>query len=731
MRRGQVAAFVRIMIIHTMTIWMRSQACGILGFAALLAILLIPAWRFLWATRSPGRASHALGLGGVLTVAGFAIYALTDTIFLHSMMITWYVIYIALFHALLAAQNRKETGGTGCTCRNTTNTRISRPLPAAAGKPMDCAKPVGLRRRPSITACACCLIPSGRLHMGHVRNYTIGDVITRYQRMNGRNVLQPMGWDAFGLPAENAAIKNRVPPGEMDLRQHRLHAHAAEVLGLRHRLVARGGHLRSQVLPLEPVAVPAHAGERHRLQDHRHRELGSGGPDGAGQRAGDRRARLAHRCAGGEARDPHVLPEDHRLCGRALAALDGLPRLAGAGQDHAGQLDRQERGCGDRVPYDGGVLKVFTTRADTLMGATYVAVAAEHPLAAKAAATDPKVAAFVEECRKGGVTEAELATQEKKGVATGAHGEASAHGRELPVWVANYVLMAYGEGAVMAVPAHDERDFEFASKYKLQIKQVIENSISVRIREYDPNQNPNEPPWTLENYPWVEFDVAQWKPWYAEEDVGPLINSGKYNGMHTQGAVDKIAADLNTKGLGQKRVQYRMRDWGISRQRYWGCPIPIIHCQKCGDVPVPDEQLPVVLPEDLISDGSGNPLAKSEAFVNCICPKCGKLARRETDTMDTFVDSSWYYMRYACHDNDKAMVDERVNEWLPVDQYIGGIEHAILHLLYSRFWTRVMRDMHLAEIRRAVYQFVDSRHGLESYLFSQNRSRRHYLLQSG
>jgi leucyl-tRNA synthetase len=302
------------------------------------------------------------------------------------------------------------------------------------------------------------------------------------------------------------------------------------------------------------------------------------------------------------------------------------------------------------------------------MGATYVAVAAEHPLAQKAAVQDAKVAAFVEECRKGGVTEAELATQEKKGIPTALSVQHPLTGEVLPLWVANYVLMAYGEGAVMAVPAHDERDFEFARKYKLPLKVVVRAPTETAQSGSDMSQ------------PFVAKDVV-------------LCNSGKYDGLDSRAGVDTIAADLTSKGLGKKRVQYRLRDWGVSRQRYWGCPIPIIHCPDCGDVPVPDKDLPVVLPEELAPDGSGNPLAKYAAFVDCSCPKCGKPARRETDTMDTFVDSSWYFLRYACSDNDKAMVDERVNYWLPVDQYIGGIEHAILHLLYSRFWTKAMHDM--------------------------------------
>jgi leucyl-tRNA synthetase len=316
-------------------------------------------------------------------------------------------------------------------------------------------------------------------------------------------------------------------------------------------------------------------------------------------------------------------------------------------------------------------LKVFTTRADTLMGATYCAVAAEHPLAADAARGDPKLAAFVQECMRGAVMEAELATQEKKGMPTGRFVLHPLTGEKLAVWVANYVLMGYGEGAVMAVPAHDERDFEFATRYGLPIKPVIRTSAG-------------------------DATPAPWREAYAE--YGTLIHSGKYDGLGFQAAVDAIAADLAAKGLGRKRIQYRLRDWGISRQRYWGCPIPIVHCAACGDVPVPDTQLPVVLPEDCVPDGTGNPLNRRPDFVETDCPRCGKPARRETDTMDTFVDSSWYFLRYACTDNDRAMVDERVNYWLPVDQYIGGIEHAILHLLYSRFWTRVMRDAGLVRI---------------------------------
>ena len=326
-------------------------------------------------------------------------------------------------------------------------------------------------------------------------------------------------------------------------------------------------------------------------------------------------------------------------------------------------------------PYaDGtGVLTVFTTRADTLMGATYCAVAAEHPLATRAAAQNPELARFVEACKHGSVMEADLATMEKKGMATGFFVVHPLSGAKLPVWVANYVLMGYGEGAVMAVPAHDERDFEFATKYGLPVKRVIASKTGA-----------------------YESVAAPWQDAYA--DYGVTVDSGEFSGLDFAQAVDAIAGALERKQLGRKRVQYRLRDWGISRQRYWGTPIPIVHCEACGDVPVPDDQLPVVLPEDCVPDGSGNPLAKRADFVNVACPQCGRPARRETDTMDTFVDSSWYFLRYACPRQSQRMVDEAVQYWLPVDQYIGGIEHAILHLLYSRFWTRVMRDLGLVRL---------------------------------
>ncbi|MFW5815296.1 MAG: leucine--tRNA ligase, partial [Wenzhouxiangella sp.] len=354
----------------------------------------------------------------------------------------------------------------------------------------------------------------------------------------------------------------------------------------------------------------------------------------------------------------------------SLSQLDGWPERVKAMQ--ANWIGRSEGAeiafaCADQV------IRVFTTRPDTLMGATFMAVAAEHPLARRAAASNPALAEFIRACQQGGVSEADIATQEKRGMDTGLKAIHPLTGEPLPVWIANYVLMGYGEGAIMAVPAHDERDFEFALKYDLPIRQVISLPDG------------------------QDYDDRHWHEAYAAKD-GELVDSGPYTGLTCSDGFAAIVGDLEAKGAGKARVQFRLRDWGISRQRYWGCPIPIIHCDDCGAVPVPEQDLPVELPEDLVPDGAGNPLKRCEAFVNVDCPRCGQPARRETDTMDTFVDSSWYFLRYTCADNDAAMVDERTARWMPVDQYIGGIEHAILHLLYARFWTKLMRDEGLIDI---------------------------------
>jgi leucyl-tRNA synthetase len=523
--------------------------------------------------------------------------------------------------------------------------------------------------------------PSGRLHMGHVRNYTIGDVLSRYLRMRGYNVLQPMGWDAFGLPAENAAISNSVPPARWT-RENIAHMRAQlKSLGfaidwrreiascdpgyyrwnqwLFLRMLEKGiAYRKTGVVNWDPVDQTVLANEQV--------------IDGRGWRTG----------APVEKREiPMYYLAITRYAQELLEALDALPEWPESVRLMQSNWIGRSVGCDIAFPYApdtvkavgaDGALKVFTTRADTLFGATFMAIAAEHPVALAAGKRDPTLAAFIEECRLGSVIEADVATQQKKGMPTGLHVLHPFTGKPLEVWVANYVVMAYGEGAVMGVPAHDERDFEFAQRNHLPVATVVRSATGA-----------------------YEEVRAPWIAAYAEHGV--TVNSGEFSGLDFQSAVDAIAAALEKKGLGRKRVQYRLRDWGISRQRYWGCPIPIIHCGACGEVPVPDEQLPVLLPENLVPDGSGNPLAKYPAFYQCTCPKCGQPARRETDTMDTFVDSSWYFMRYACPDTQKSMVDERVDYWLPVDQYIGGIEHAILHLLYARFWTKVMRDLRLVK----------------------------------
>jgi leucyl-tRNA synthetase len=516
--------------------------------------------------------------------------------------------------------------------------------------------------------------PSGKLHMGHVRNYTIGDVLSRYYRMKGCNVLQPMGWDAFGLPAENAAMSNAVAPAKWTYDNIAYMKAQLQSLGfgidwnrelatcrpeyyrwnqwLFTRLLAKGlVYRKSGIVNWDPVDQTVLANEQV--------------IDGRGWRTG----------AIVEKREvPMYYMRITAYADELLADLERLPGWPERVKTMQANWIGKSHGVRFAFPYelDGRREKlwVFTTRADTIMGVTFCAVAAEHPLAARAARDNPALAAFVEECKHGSVMEADIATMEKKGMPTGIFVEHPLTGAKIEVWVGNYVLMGYGEGAVMAVPAHDERDFAFAKQYGLPIRQVID----------------------VPGKPW---SVDAWQEWYADKEHGRCVASGRYDRLGYLAAVEEIAADLKAKDLGDKQVQWRLRDWGISRQRYWGTPIPIIHCAGCGDVPVPEADLPVVLPEDCVPDGSGNPLNKRRDFLDCACPACGKPARRETDTMDTFVDSSWYYIRYACTDQAGAMVDDRVRYWLPADQYIGGIEHAILHLLYSRFWTKAMRDLGL------------------------------------
>jgi leucyl-tRNA synthetase len=492
--------------------------------------------------------------------------------------------------------------------------------------------------------------------------------------MKGYNVMQPMGWDAFGLPAENAAMANNVPPAAWTYSNIEYMKQQLKALGLGvdwsrevttckpdyyrweqwlfTRLFKKGViYKKTAVVNWDPVDNTVLANEQV--------------IDGRGWRSG----------AIVEKRD--IPMYFFRITQYADELLQDLDTLSGwPEQVKTMQANWIGKSYGVRFAFPYGEnekLWVYTTRADTIMGVTFVAVAAEHPLATQAAANNPALADFIAECKRGGVAEADIATMEKKGMDTGLKVTHPLTGEQVPVWVGNYVLMGYGEGAVMAVPAHDERDFGFAKKYNLPIKQ----SITVKDQS---------------------FSDAAWQEWYGDKENGVCVNSGKYDGLHYSQAVDAIAADLAAKGLGEKKVQFRLRDWGISRQRYWGCPIPIIHCSNCGDVPVPDDQLPVVLPENVVPDGAGSPLAKMPEFYECTCPQCGGKARRETDTMDTFVESSWYYARYASPQCATGMVDkDAAQKWLPVDQYIGGIEHAILHLLYARFFHKLMRDEGLVQ----------------------------------
>ena len=530
-------------------------------------------------------------------------------------------------------------------------------------------------------ACSMLPYPSGKLHMGHVRNYTINDMLTRYLRMNGYNVLMPMGWDAFGLPAENAALKNGVPPAKWTYENIAYMKKQMQAMGLAIdwsrevatcdpeyykwnqwlflKMLEKGiAYRKTQVVNWDPVDQTVLANEQV--------------IDGKGWRTG-------------------AVVEKREIPGYYLKITDYAEELLDfvTGDKLPGWPERvklmQENWIGksegvrfafthdiqgdDGALIGDGKMYVFTTRADTIMGVTFCAVAPEHPLATHAAKSNPALAAFIEKCKTGGTTEAELATQEKKGVPTGLFVAHPLTGLPVEVWVGNYVLIGYGDGAVMGVPAHDERDFAFALKYGIEIKQVV-----LVDGEH--------------------FDYHQWHDWYADKQRGVTINSDNFSGLSYKDAVAAVAHALAQKGLGELKTTWRLRDWGVSRQRYWGTPIPIIHCDEHGAVPVPEKDLPVVLPQDCIPDGSGNPLHKHEGFhAGVTCPVCGKPARRETDTMDTFVDSSWYFMRYCDPKNAEAMVAGGADYWMPMDQYIGGIEHAILHLLYARFWTKVMRDI--------------------------------------
>ncbi len=539
--------------------------------------------------------------------------------------------------------------------------------------------------------CSMLPYPSGKLHMGHMRNYTLNDVVYRFMRSSGYNVMTPMGWDAFGLPAENAAIDKKIAPAKWtrsniaDMKAQFAPMGFAfdwsrEVATcdpsyyrwnqwLFLKMLKSGiAYRKTQVVNWDPIDQTVLANEQV--------------VDGRGWRSGapvEKREIPGYYLA--------ITRYADELLDKVKNDLDGWPAQVRTMQEN--WIGRSE-GVRFAFPYELAgerrLLWVFTTRSDTIMGATFVAIAPEHPLALDLAQRESangkhRLADFIEASKQGGVADADVATMEKKGAPTGFFVKHPLSGENVEVWIGNYVLMGYGDGAVMGVPAHDERDFVFANNYGLPIKQVVRSSSGAYEEVLEP---------------WAGRLILT---------TGSAVNSGDsrspdgrydYNGKTYQEAVDAVAADLAALQIGEKKVQWRLRDWGISRQRYWGTPIPIIHCDACGVVPVPEKDLPVVLPEDLVPDGSGNPLNKDERFLACTCPECGKPARRETDTMDTFVDSSWYYMRYCCPDA-ATMVDERNDYWMQMDQYIGGIEHAVLHLLYSRFWTRVMRDLDLVK----------------------------------
>ncbi len=575
-------------------------------------------------------------------------------------------------------------------------------------------------------ACSMLPYPSGKLHMGHVRNYTINDVLARYLRMSGYNVLMPMGWDAFGMPAENAAIDHKVPPAQWTYDNIATMKEQFAAIGLAIdwsrevttckpdyyrwnqwlflKMLEKGiAYRKTGKVNWDPVDQTVLANEQV--------------IDGRGWRSG----------AVVEKREiPMYYLRITDYADELLTSLDDLGWPERVKIMQRNWIGRSE-GVTVSFPYDlaafggeiitshpplqgegalpmQGKLDVFTTRADTLLGVSFVAIAAEHPLATFLAKDQPSLQAFIAECAQGGVAEADMAAMEKKGMTTHFHVTHPLTGELVPVWIGNYVLMTYGEGAVMGVPAHDERDFVFAKKYGLPIKPVIVPA-SWHLKDAEAAAEA-----TVEPSPAIAIapdatvtvlpapDESAWSEWHPEfTEYGVCVHSGVYDGMDFATAVDAIAGDLAAKGLGEKTTTWRLRDWGISRQRYWGTPIPIIHCPDHGPVPVPEADLPVVLPEDLVPDGSGNPLKKSAAFLACVCPTCGKPSQRETDTMDTFVDSAWYYMRYCSPDSSASMLDARSEYWMPMDQYIGGIEHAILHLLYARFWTKVMRDMGLVK----------------------------------
>ena len=506
--------------------------------------------------------------------------------------------------------------------------------------------------------------PSGRLHMGHVRNYSIGDVISRFQKMQGKNVMQPIGWDAFGLPAENAALKNKVPPAKWTYENIDYMRDQLTQLGFGYdwsreiatchpkyykweqwlfvKLFEKGlVYKKNAVVNWDPVDQTVLANEQV--------------INGRGWRSD---ALIEKK---------EISQWFMRITDYADELLDSLDKLDGWPEAvKTMQRNWIGKSTGLEISFNrqgADSLKIYTTRPDTLMGVTYLAIASEHPLALQAGKSNSEVQKFIEECRTMETSEVAMETMEKKGANSGLTCTHPITGEDVPIWIANFVLMGYGTGAVMSVPAHDQRDFEFAKKYAIPMLEVVKPKEGEHV--------------TSES---------------AFTDKGVLCNSGEFNGLNFEQAFEAIAKKLELENLGEKQNNYRLRDWGVSRQRYWGCPIPIINCAKCGSVAVPEKNLPIILPENVAFDGVGSPIKKMPEFYETTCPTCGGKAERETDTFDTFFESSWYFARYACADNDEAMLDERADYWLEVDQYIGGIEHAILHLLYARFFSKLLRD---------------------------------------
>ncbi|GAB5451502.1 MAG: leucine--tRNA ligase [Halioglobus sp.] len=510
--------------------------------------------------------------------------------------------------------------------------------------------------------------PSGKLHMGHVRNYTIGDVIARYQRMQGKNVLQPMGWDAFGLPAENAAIANKVPPAQWTAQNIDYMREQLRQLGFAY-------DWDREIATCDPDYYRWEQWFFTRLFDRgmaykKKAEVNWCETDQtvlANEQVVDG---CCWRCDNPVERREidQWFFKITEYADQLLADLDGLDQWPEQVRTMQRNWIGRSEGVNLDFDFEGEPLSVYTTRPDTLLGATYMAVAAQHPVARRAAQDNPELAAFIDAQANVKVAEADMATMEKLGMDTGLTATHPLTGADIPIWVANFVLMSYGSGAVMSVPAHDERDHAFAMKYGLPIVQVVDKAD-------------------------CEFDAGTWQEWYAEKSSDTrTVNSGEFDGLDFDAAFNAIADKLEGMGKGKRSVNFRLRDWGVSRQRYWGAPIPIINCKQCGAVPVPESDLPVVLPTDVAFEGVGSPLKQMPEFYQTTCPQCDGDAERETDTFDTFMESSWYYARYACARNDSAMLDAEADYWTPVDQYVGGIEHAILHLLYSRFYHKLLRD---------------------------------------